>query len=170
MAKTTLDSLIGCMMYDNAGEQVGRIENFYMDDDSGAPTWAVVATGMFGEHALVPLADAEYRAADNTLRVRAAKAQVDSAPQLEHDGRIDPRAEQELLAHYGADRRRAAADNAGRSRIQPGSDAPMTHGPGDPNAVLREQERLMMGNEHTVADTVRTERRGPGRLGTGQDS
>ncbi|MET9486124.1 PRC-barrel domain-containing protein [Nocardia sp. NPDC006630] len=170
MAKTTLDSLIGCTMYDTAGEQIGRVENFYVDDDSGEPTWAVVSTGMFGEHSLVPLMGAEYRAADTTLRVPAMKSQVDSAPHLDHDGRIEPRAEQELLAHYGADRRRAGADPAGRGRIQPGPDAPMTTGRSDPNAVLREQERLMRGHEQEVSDTVRTDRFGTGMPGTGANS
>src|SRR4051812_29605026 len=38
----------GQTMYDNDGDKVGKIDEIYLDQQTGAPEWAVVTTGLFG--------------------------------------------------------------------------------------------------------------------------
>ncbi|MCE3267597.1 MAG: protein of unknown function DUF2382-like protein, partial [Solirubrobacterales bacterium] len=42
------------------GDKIGRLEEIYLDADSGQPEWATVNTGLFGtKQSFVPLAEAE---------------------------------------------------------------------------------------------------------------
>ncbi|WP_405494094.1 PRC-barrel domain-containing protein [Nocardia sp. NBC_00511] len=150
MATTTLESLIGCVVRDAAGAEIGRVENFYVDDESGDPTWASVSTGAGGGRSLMPLTGAQYRAEDNSLSVRVDRDQVRTAPHLEHDGHLDPQAEQQLLAYYSSGQR-THSEAMGDRRIQQAADAPMTYGHGESEGLLISEERL-------VAGTVRKER------------
>ncbi|MFF2554741.1 YsnF/AvaK domain-containing protein [Nocardia sp. NPDC058058] len=154
MAKTTLESLIGSTARDAAGVEIGRIKSFFLDDESGAPTWAAVSMGRGEQAALAPLAGAEYRPEDNSVRLRVNREMVSTAPHLDHDGRIDPQAEQQLIAHYGGGQRRGAASVAG-TRIQPAMDEPMTHGYGDAESLLRSEERLVVNTDREEVGTAR---------------
>ena len=72
-------------LYDNEGDKIGKIEEIYLDADSGQPEWALVNTGMFGtKSSFVPLRDAAD--ADGTVQVPHDKAQVKDAPQMDPDG------------------------------------------------------------------------------------
>lgn len=154
MARTTLDSLIGCTLRDSAGAEIGRVESFYVDDETGAPTWAAVADDGPGGHTLTPLAGAEYRPEDNSLCVSVDRELVRSAPHLDHGGRLDPEAERELLAHYGGGQRRGMTAT-GRQRVQPGPDEPMTYGRADAESMLRSEERMVVGTEREEVGSAR---------------
>jgi sporulation protein YlmC with PRC-barrel domain len=82
------------------GEDIGRVEEIYLDADSGEPEWALVHTGLFGsKRTFVPLADATE--ADGRLRVPHDKATVKDAPQVEPDGLLSKDEEAALYRHYG---------------------------------------------------------------------
>ena len=82
------------------GEPIGRIEEIYLDADSGEPEWALVHTGLFGtKRTFVPLEGATE--ADGELRVPRDKATVKDAPQVEPDGLLSKDDEAELYRHYG---------------------------------------------------------------------
>ena len=85
---------------DRDGERIGRIEEIYLDAESGEPEWALVHTGLLGsKRSFVPLADATE--VDGQLRVPLEKDAVKDAPGVEPNGRLSESEEAELLAHYG---------------------------------------------------------------------
>jgi sporulation protein YlmC with PRC-barrel domain len=89
---------------DRDGEKIGRIEEIYLDADSGEPEWALVHTGLLGtKRSFVPLADATE--ADGQLRVPLEKDTIKDAPGVEPNGQLSDAEEAELLAHYGREPR-----------------------------------------------------------------
>jgi len=85
---------------DKNGEKIGRVEEIYLDADSGEPEWALVHTGLFGsKRTFVPLAGASE--ADGKLRVPIEKGTVKDAPQVEPNGQLSKAEEAELYGHYG---------------------------------------------------------------------
>jgi len=85
---------------DKDGEKIGRIEEIYLDADSGEPEWALVNTGLFGtKRNFVPLADASE--VDGMLRVPIDKGTVKEAPQVEPNGQLSKTEEAKLYGHYG---------------------------------------------------------------------
>ncbi|AYF76483.1 DUF2382 domain-containing protein [Nocardia yunnanensis] len=158
MANPTLEALIGATVYDSADEAIGRVENFYLDNETGTPTWVAMAGDGSRGPTLIPLDGAGYRTEDMSLRVPYAKDQISSAPHLEHDGKIDSQSEQQLLAHYRSGQRRgtgtAAMNIAGRQRVQPGPDEPMTYGKRDPG-LTRSEERLVVDTDRVETGTAR---------------
>jgi sporulation protein YlmC with PRC-barrel domain len=92
----------GEQLTDREGEQVGRIEEIYLDADSGTPEWALVHTGLFGsKRTFVPLAGASE--ADGQLRVPLEKATVTDAPRIEPNGELTKDDEAALYRHYGVE-------------------------------------------------------------------
>jgi hypothetical protein len=92
----------GEQLTDREGEQVGRIEEIYLDADSGTPEWALVHTGLFGtKRTFVPLAGAIE--ADVQLRVPLEKATVTDAPRIEPNGELTKDEETALYRHYGVE-------------------------------------------------------------------
>jgi PRC-barrel domain protein len=92
----------GEQLTDREGEQVGRIEEIYLDADSGTPEWALVHTGLFGsERTFVPLAGATDT--DGQLRVPLEKATVTDAPRIEPNGELTKDEESALYRHYGVE-------------------------------------------------------------------
>ena len=82
------------------GEQIGRIEEIYLDADTDEPEWALVHTGLFGtKRTFVPLKEATE--VDGELRVPLEKATVKEAPQVEPDGLLSKDEEAALYRHYG---------------------------------------------------------------------
>jgi uncharacterized protein YrrD len=44
------------------GDKIGKLEEIYLDTDTGRPEWATVTTGLFGaQHTFVPLAQVDHR-------------------------------------------------------------------------------------------------------------
>jgi sporulation protein YlmC with PRC-barrel domain len=92
----------GEQLTDREGEQVGRIEEIYLDADSGTPEWALLHTGLFGsKRTFVPLAGASE--ADGQLRVPLEKATVTDAPGIEPNGELTKDDEAALYRHYGVE-------------------------------------------------------------------
>ena len=90
----------GDELSDRDGESIGRIEEIYLDADSGEPEWALVHMGLFGgKRTFVPLADATE--ADGKLRVPFEKKMVKDAPTVEPNGQLTKSEEAGLYRHYG---------------------------------------------------------------------
>jgi sporulation protein YlmC with PRC-barrel domain len=87
---------------DREGEKIGRIEEIYLDADSGEPEWVLVHTGLFGsKRNFVPLAGATEL--EGQLRVPLEKATVKDAPQIELNGQLTKDEEAALYKHYGVE-------------------------------------------------------------------
>lgn len=121
ITQTDLEKLIGAKALDKSGDKIGKIDQIYLDNQSGAPKWAAVNTGLFGlSSSLVPLAGAAVSGDD--LVVAPTKATVKDAPHLDADDGISAKQEDELYAHYGI--RPSAADNSGKHAAQGQGQAP----------------------------------------------
>jgi uncharacterized protein (TIGR02271 family) len=84
------------------GEKVGKIDDIYLDRQSGEPEWAAVKTGLFGTNvSFVPLEGASE--SGDAIRLNYDKATVKDAPNVEADGELSPEEERRLYEHYGRD-------------------------------------------------------------------
>jgi hypothetical protein len=93
-------------LHDRDGEKIGKIEEVYLDADSGEPEWGLVHTGMFGtKRTFVPLRDASE--SDGALHVPVEKGTVKEAPKVEPNGQLSQSEEAELYAHYGIEQPKA---------------------------------------------------------------
>src|SRR4051812_1508433 len=153
-------------LYDQSGEKIGKIEEIYLDADTGAPEWALVNTGLFGtKSTFVPLRDASDDAGN--VRVPYEKAQVKDAPKIDPDGELSQQQESELYRHYGLDYSESRSDSGlpeggagtgttsgttgtgGGTDIDRGDEAGTvghdTSGPTTDQAMTRSEEELHVG-------------------------
>jgi uncharacterized protein (TIGR02271 family) len=102
-----LTSLIGHHVYDAEGNKIGTAGTIYQSDETGAPEWITVKTGLFGtKESFVPLHGAE--ADDKGLHVAVRKDEVKDAPRIDEDGHLSDAETAELYRHYGLTPGRAA--------------------------------------------------------------
>jgi stress response protein YsnF len=99
LTEREVSASIGSTAYDTAGDKIGTVDHFFVDDHTGAPSWVAVTTGLFGtKHSIVPAGDATF--ADGGLRVPVTADAVKSAPHLTGD-HLSPEEEDTLRRHYG---------------------------------------------------------------------
>jgi uncharacterized protein (TIGR02271 family) len=135
---------IGRTAVDNEGSKVGKIGQVYVDDQTGTPLWATVATGMFGSRqSFAPLYGVQVSGDEVALAV--SKEQIKDAPSVDDDGRIDATEQEALYRHY--------ADYLGEQQTgyvlgeQAGAQGRDTSGPVTDEAMTRSEERLHVGTE-----------------------
>jgi hypothetical protein len=91
----------GRTVVDPDGDKVGTLEEFYLDRQSGDPTWAAIRTGLFGTHtSLAPLDGASL--SGNDVRLGFSKSAVKDAPRPEVEGELTRDEERRLFDHYGS--------------------------------------------------------------------
>ncbi|RBY88688.1 PRC and DUF2382 domain-containing protein [Blastococcus sp. TF02A-26] len=174
LSEREVSAAIGGHAYGPDGERIGTVEHFFVDDRTGAPTWAAVTTGLFGtRHSIVPAVDATY--ADGGLRLHVTKDAVRAAPHLSGD-HLDPSDEAELRRHYGLDTALpatpdvaprtdpgmtavSATDTAETPAVAatpppPAPAAAAPAGPGD-GGMVRSEERLQITTERVAATRAR---------------
>src|SRR3954452_8952919 len=92
------------------GDKLGKIEDIYLDQETGKPEWMAVKTGMFGGRvSFVPLAEASLDG--DVVTVPYDKAKIKDAPHAEADGQLSQQEERELYRHYGLDYSEARSDS-----------------------------------------------------------
>jgi hypothetical protein len=98
---TDVEGWKGRTVVDPDGDKVGTLEEFYLDRQSGDPTWAAIRTGLFGTHtSLAPLDGASL--AGNDVRLGYSKSAVKDAPRPEVEGELTRDEERRLFDHYGS--------------------------------------------------------------------
>jgi uncharacterized protein (TIGR02271 family) len=148
----------GRTMVDPAGDKLGTIDAIYLDDETGQPEWATVASGLFSaKTAFVPLAQAQDTG--DSVQVPYDKQQVKNAPAMQADGSLSQDDEAELYRHYGLDYSEHRSDSglpAGeRDRdgdavdddVQDSAVGRDTSGPTTDDAMTRSEEELRVGTE-----------------------
>jgi uncharacterized protein (TIGR02271 family) len=139
------------------GENLGTIEEIYLDTETNQPEWALVSTGLFGtKQSFVPISGAS-RTGDG-VTVPFDKATVKNAPKIDPDGRLSESEEQQLYRHYGLDY--GGASGSGTS--DRGDDA-RNHdalgrdisGPTTDDAMTRSEEELRVGTVDREAGGAR---------------
>jgi uncharacterized protein (TIGR02271 family) len=136
----------GRTMVDAQGDKIGKIEEIYLDQQSGRPEWALVNTGLLGtKSSFVPLAGASPSAKE--IQVDVDKDRVKDAPQVDPDEELSQQEEAELFRHYGV-----PYDEGGTVTAEgtPGGSGGRARGKragrGD-DAMTRSEEELRVGSE-----------------------
>jgi uncharacterized protein (TIGR02271 family) len=126
---------------DNDGNKIGKLEEVYLDTDSGRPEWATVNTGLFGtKQSFVPLSEASP--SSDKVVVPYSKDQVKDAPSVDPDGELSTDEEQQLYSHYGI----AFGDSSASSVDDgDGSEGHDVSGPTTDDAMTRSEEELRVG-------------------------
>jgi uncharacterized protein (TIGR02271 family) len=90
----------GRTVVDSGGQKIGKLDEVYLDDETGRIEWALVNTGLFGtKSSFVPLAGAAPAGQD--VRVPFTQDQVKDAPRIDPDGELSQDEEAQLYGHYG---------------------------------------------------------------------
>jgi uncharacterized protein (TIGR02271 family) len=148
----TVQSWQGRTMVDPAGDKLGTIDAIYLDDETGQPEWATVASGLFSaKAAFVPLAQAQ--AMGDSVQVPYDKQQVTDAPSMEADGSLSQDEEAQLYRHYGLDYSEHRSDSGLAAGTDRDADADTDHGtvgrdtsgPTTDDAMTRSEEELQVG-------------------------
>jgi uncharacterized protein (TIGR02271 family) len=135
----------GRTLVDAQGDKVGKVDEIYLDEETGRPEWALVNTGLFGsKSSFVPLAGAAPEGDD--VRVSVDKEQVKDAPRVEPDGALSQQEEAQLFRHYGV-----PYDETGTVQAEA---APQTQG-GTDDAMTRSEEELTVGKTQREAGRAR---------------
>src|SRR5215217_4911918 len=142
----TLDRWRALAIVDRNGTTVGTISEFYLDRETGYPTWALVDTGLFGSsQTFVPLVHATE--IDDGLQVPYEKRHIKDAPRVDLHDELSPDEEVTLFGHYGVEYQpsavagsppgEAAGSEPGGVPDEPGSvEGPGSGGvPGEPGSV-----------------------------------
>ncbi len=154
ITENDIQRIIGADVYAFDGDKIGSAGQVYLDDQTGAPEWVSVRTGLFGtKESFVPLHGATL--VGDRLEVPFGKDQVKKAPRVDPDGDLSTAEEDELYTYYGlasssgrltdttADT--GMAYEAGRRDSDGGYDAAMT----------RSEERLVAGTRTEQVGTAR---------------
>jgi sporulation protein YlmC with PRC-barrel domain len=81
LGRDQLLELRGQDLHDSHGDKIGKIDEIYLDRESGEPEWALVNTGLFGtKSSFVPVRDASRH--EGTLSVPYEKGKVKDAPNM----------------------------------------------------------------------------------------
>ena len=141
-------------LYDSHDDKIGKIDEIYLDHESGEPEWALVNTGLFGtKSTFVPLRGVSD--SGGTLSVPYEKGFVKDAPNLDADGELSREQESELYRYYsldGADTTRRRDDFADDATGTVGHDV---SGPTTDDAMTRSEEELRVGTTEREAGRVR---------------
>jgi hypothetical protein len=98
---------LGQNLFDGDGDKVGTIVNFYLDEATGQPDWAVVRTGLLGSRlTLVPLdqATVSFAAAaggGGSVTVPYDPATILDAPSVALGEELSELDAAAMLRHYG---------------------------------------------------------------------
>jgi PRC-barrel domain protein len=89
----------GEMLFDRAGEKIGKLQEVYVDVENDAPQFATVKEGFIGRHlTFVPLGG--LTVGPDGLHVPVTKDQIKAAPNIEQHGDELSQADESALYHH----------------------------------------------------------------------
>jgi uncharacterized protein (TIGR02271 family) len=179
------DQLFGATVVDNDGSKIGKVEEVYLDNNSGQPEWVSVKTGLFGSNvSLIPLSQASF--SGDTMTVPFDKAMVKDAPHHDPAAELSESDEDDLYRYYGVgnggtstttttgtagmtagDRTGGDLTTSGTTTGHTGTDRDVTDrsatsgaghdtsGPNTDDAMTRSKEELRVGTERREAGRAR---------------
>lgn len=143
MQNFSADDLHRTTVYDRDGNKIGKVQQVYLDDDSGQPSWVTVNTGLFGTNeSLIPLDGARLN--DDLLTVPFDKQVIKDAPNFDPGHHLDESDENTLYDYYGASRPAGDDDRTVADRVMDRDDriGDRTEDRGVAEARLRDQDRV----------------------------
>lgn len=97
--KNSIERLYGALVFDSAGDKIGKVGTIYLNDHTNEATFVTVTTGLFGRfESLVPLQAARLNGDD--LLVEYTKDQVKDAPRVDAGRQLSPDEEVRLYEYY----------------------------------------------------------------------
>jgi uncharacterized protein (TIGR02271 family) len=155
------EQLVGAQLVGAGQEKIGRIGQVFLDDETGAPQWVTVQTGLIARSEnFVPLAGARL-AGEGQVQVPYGKDQVKDAPSVDVDaGHLSPAEEAALYRYYGLGAGTfGEGTDESRDWFQEGQDGGRdgydTSGPTTDEAMTRSEERLRAATERVEAGRAR---------------
>ena len=92
---------VGAPLFDEDGNVVGTIEEFYVETDDGPPAWVVVVDEADGtSRSYVPMRDAEPTSDGDGLQVSVSREEIGDAPRAERGEDLSADEERRLYEHY----------------------------------------------------------------------
>jgi stress response protein YsnF len=162
LSEREVAAAVGSTAYAPDGSKIGTVENFFVDDHTGAPTWVSITTGLFGSrHSIAPATEASI--GDGGLVLPVTAEAVKAAPRLS-GSHLDPAEEQALRAHYGlldavpeaaADRETEAgpeAETGPPAEAEPRAEA---EPPAEGGGMVRSEEQLRVDTNRVGATRFR---------------
>ncbi|RLY95026.1 hypothetical protein CWC38_09055 [Kocuria tytonicola] len=176
MSTFDVNAILSSTAYGSDGDKIGKVEQVFLDDNSGEPTFLTVNTGLFGaKENFVPVKGA--RQDGDRVVLPYTKDVIKDAPKVDADQHLSPAEEEELYRYYemnydggrtaGTDRDRnaAAAGTAGvagagqrhadRDHDRAGVDQDRRAAAGEDASVIRHEERLNVGTQQREAGHAR---------------
>lgn len=99
MATFDVNAILSSTAYDADGDKIGKVEQVFLDDNSGEPTFLTVNTGLFGSReSFVPAKD--VRQDGDRVVLPYQKDVVKDAPKVDADQHLSPAEEEELYRYY----------------------------------------------------------------------
>lgn len=148
---TRIADWIGHDLVDEASNKIGRIDDVYVDEDTGRPEWVAVTTGLFGTRlSFVPLRG--LTADGDRLVSPWDKDMVKDAPNVEADGHLERDEEDALYRHYGMSDGGAEFADRGTDTRGAGHD---TSGPNTDSAMTRSEEEMRVDTTEREAGRAR---------------
>lgn len=137
--------LLTATAYDNNGDKVGDVNEVFVDDSSGQPTFVDVNHGLFGMgNSLVPLRG--HSLDGDNLTLAYAKERIKGAPDFDADKPLTPEQQTEIYQHYGVSESSHVDGYTGGER-------PREERPGNENTFA---EGPYTGTSHTDASADTT--------------
>lgn len=144
-----LDTLYDAEVVDQSGDKIGGVGQVYLDDNTQAPAWVTVRTGLFGtKETFVPLSDAQL--SGNRITVPYDKQYVKDAPNMDADSHLGDNEQDELYRYYG----QGTGGGDGTTTDTDYASTADTRRTGDESMVLHE-ERANVGKERVDTGRVR---------------
>jgi len=150
-----VDALMQGTVVDQDGDNVGKVGQVYLDNNTSQPNWVTVKTGWFGTNeSFVPLDAATVEG--DTIRVPYSKDQIKGAPNYEVGAPLDESDEANLYSYYGLNGTSGtydtyAGDTAGV--VDTGTVSGTAGGTGD--YLTRSEEQLQVGTEKVQTGRAR---------------
>ncbi len=171
ISNNQISEIMGSTVTGSDGK-IGDVGQVFLDDQTDAPEWVTVRTGLFGtKESFVPIAEATL--ADGGLKVPYSKDLVKDAPRVDiEQGHLSLDEEAELYRHYGLDGGNGTSGVAGQAQGR-SSDADQkvydqetdgkkagivghdTSGPTTDDAMTRSEEQLKVGTEKVQTGKAR---------------
>jgi len=158
LSTNEVSSWVGRTACEPDGGKIGRIEDIYLDEETGQPEWVAIATGMFGSKVtFAPITGATSSGDDVILRF--TKDQVKDAPNADADGALSQEEEARLYSHYGMNYSEFRSDSGlpegGRENVTTGYTERTDRDRDGDETITRSEEELRLSKSTQEAGRVR---------------
>jgi uncharacterized protein (TIGR02271 family) len=158
LSEDQVREVIGAGAYDSEGNQIGTVDQVFLDDETGEPVFATVNRGVTGgSETFLPLANAS--ASQGRLDVGFDQGRIAGAPNINAEGgHLSPQEEQVLYEYYGIPylhgddwtaQQGVATVDADEAPAQPAQAS------SSDDAMTRSEEKLQVGTRSEVTGRVR---------------